>query len=688
MGSTSMRHFDHSGFIADRRVRTSLWRARICLLSSLLCSLFWLPPVAADLVDDLTRKPEVLNASISPTGEYLAVLKEEAGKRVVAVFAFPSMKLSTVVDFPGRSEVGTYRWVNHERLLFSIAVDWGNREDDVEYGELYAVNANGKKGKYLFGLRGGAADIGASRVQKVRTQFAGALLTEVIPEDPQHVLITTYEFSRGYRTATTAMKLNVYTGRQSAAVRAPYPSARLVADQSGEVRFSFYLNDDQVTIIDARDPQTGKWQEFARVPYGDPLLEPLSMRSDGQIYLLRAPAGKPRGLYLFDPKTSEYTEVVQHDLVAVDEVFGRGDAVYATLLYPDEPLVVPVQPEHPLMDLYRDLREAMPDAHGIVVGGTQDERYAIVRLLSDARSREYYLYDARAASMRLLFDAKPWLDDAQLPSMEPISYTTRDGLTVHGYLTLPRGAPRTDMPLVIVPHGGPHGPIVRDRWGHGWESFIAAAGYALLQVNYRGTGGYGQDFERAGYGEWAGAMQDDLTDAVRWAVKEGIADPERICITGWSYGGFASVMSIAREPELYRCAIAGAGVYDQEIQYEQADFTDRTRWGKRYMDRVIGATPQARRAASPVTYVDQIVTPLLLIHGENDLRVPLNHAHALRRAMRRAGKPVPELVLLKNEGHTPVKQENLSLWFRSTIDFLREHLGPGYEAEAQAPAAR
>ena len=206
---------------------------------------------------------------------------------------------------------------------------------------------------------------------------------------------------------------------------------------------------------------------------------------------------------------------------------------------------------------------------------------------------------------------------------------------------------------------------------------MPAAGYATLRINYRGSGGYGLEFERAGHRNWPTKMQDDLTDSVQWAIDQGIADPDRICIFGWSYGGYAAAMSITREPDLYKCSVAGAGVYDQEVQYNQADFADRTRWGKKYMDKVIGPTKEDRRLASPVTYVDKIKTPMLLVHGEDDARVPVEHAYELQKAMKAAGKPVPRLIELKNERHTPRNEENNVFWYRETIKFIAEHIGPG-----------
>jgi len=229
------------------------------------------------------------------------------------------------------------------------------------------------------------------------------------------------------------------------------------------------------------------------------------------------------------------------------------------------------------------------------------------------------------------------------------------------------------MPLVIVPHGGPHGP--RYCWGFNWESFIPASGFAMLQVNFRGSDGYDSAFEKSGFRKWATDMQNDLSDGVNWAIKQGVADAARICIFGWSYVGYAAGMSLTREPDLYRCAIAGAGVYDQEEQYQNADFADQTRWGRRYMDKVIGPTVEDRVAASPITCIDRIRTPLLLIHGEEDARVPIEHSKKLIESFAKAGRTPPRLIELPNEGHSPRNAANIESWYRSTIEFLNQHIG-------------
>ncbi len=633
----------------------------------------------ADLIDDLAKRAEVSQVRFSPTGEYLTAVKEEDGKRVVAVFTYPDMDLINVIDFPGRSEVGAYWWVNEERILVSVAVDWGNREADSRYGELYAVNADGKKGKYLFGLRGNQSAKTKSRLNQVSREFASASYLHPIWNKRKEILVGIREWSRGYKDVISTARLDVYSGRVTNRLLAPNPNATPIPDFEGNVRFASYIDDDFNSIVYARNDD-GDWYEFSKAAYGETQIVPIELAADGRMYVYKSEDGGPRGLYLMDEGGKQFEHLYSHervDVLGVYRDFKRN--IYGAVSVPDYTEQVILDNEHPHAQLMAGLANAFPDAIVSVGSTTHDFRLSVVFVGHPQKTTEMFVYDRERGQLRPLFDLAPWIDDTKLPIDRPIQVTARDGMPLHGYLGLPRGVEAKNLPLVIVPHGGPHGP--RDFWGLGFEAIFPAAGYAVLRINYRGSGGYGQAFENAGHGEWAGKMQDDLTDAVRWAIEEGIADPERICISGWSYGGFATVMSLIREPDLYKCGVAGAGVYDQDIQYTNSDFAEDTRWGPKFIDKVIGPTAEDRAAASPITYLDKIKAPLLLIHGEDDRRVPVEHAHELRTAMKKAGKPVPELILFKNEGHSPRKEENVRKWFRSSVEFVEEHIGPGVKAK-------
>ena len=643
-------------------------------------------PAHADLIADMARNPEILSARISPKGDYIGVLREVEGKRAVFIFSFPQMKNTAVLSYPGRYDVGSFRWVNDERIIANVTVNWDRFTDDRGTGELFGMNADGSKREHLFGYRAGADEI-ANRTRQARNEFASASISNRLWDDPRHVLINISYWTRGLARVTETAKMDVYTGRITAKVRAPANGASLVSDAKGNIRFSFSLDDDQNSVIHIRDQQTKKWSVFSKTPYGEASTSPLLVTEDNKIYVHYSPDGGPYGIYLMDPTTQKYEQVYRHELVDADPMSDRDGNIYGVRVMPDFPMFESIDDTHPMSQLTRSLQNTFPESTPFLTNATADGSLVLTAVIKDNKTPEYYLYDRQKKQLSLLFDALPWIDDAKLAQMRPIKVTARDGLELHGYLSVPPGTTAKNLPLVVVPHGGPHGP--RDRWGYdGFFGVVPASGYATLAINFRGSGGYGNNFETAGHREWGKKMQDDVTDATQWAIDQGIADPERICIFGWSYGGYSTLMGIIREPELYQCAVAGAGVYDQEIQYREADFTRFTRFGKKYLDKVIGPTPEDRRKSSPVTYVNRIKTPLMLVHGDRDLRVPIEHMYALEKAMKAAGKPKPKRLVLKKEPHGPRDPKNVEKMWRSILSFFEQHIGPGQIGDPVAASSR
>lgn len=256
--------------------------------------------------------------------------------------------------------------------------------------------------------------------------------------------------------------------------------------------------------------------------------------------------------------------------------------------------------------------------------------------------------------------------------MKPVSLRARDGLELHGFLTLPAGAGGRPSPLVVLPHGGPY--WVYDSWGFDSDvQLLARAGYAVLQINFRGSGNYGRAFRLAGAREWGGAMQDDLTDATRWAIQEGIADPDRICLYGASYGGYASLMGVAKEPDLYRCAVGYVGVYDLQMMrredMRQGSLGLRT-WSREW----VGNDAAALAAASPTTLAHKIKVPVFLAAGGEDKVAPIAHSETMERALKRAGVAVETLYYPK-EGHGFYTVEHRREFYSRLLDFLDRHIG-------------
>lgn len=226
--------------------------------------------------------------------------------------------------------------------------------------------------------------------------------------------------------------------------------------------------------------------------------------------------------------------------------------------------------------------------------------------------------------------------------------------------------------MVVMPHGGPHGPY--DEWGYDPDvQLLASNGYAVLQVNFRGSGGYGQDFEAMGYQKWGREMQDDITDATLWAINERIADPDRICIAGASYGGYASLMAVVREPDLYQCAIPIAGVYSLPMMRKKGDYRRNRRASNVFLDDYLGRDEDDLIARSPAYHVDQIKADLFFIHGTEDVRVPIDQAEFVRDQLDDAG--ISYEWMERDEGHGFTQLENRRDMYEAILMFLDQHIG-------------
>jgi dipeptidyl aminopeptidase/acylaminoacyl peptidase len=269
---------------------------------------------------------------------------------------------------------------------------------------------------------------------------------------------------------------------------------------------------------------------------------------------------------------------------------------------------------------------------------------------------------------------KPGVDPDQMAAMQPVSFPARDGLVLRGYLTLPKGREAKNLPLIIHPHGGPYG--IRDDWVFNAEvQFYANRGFAVLQIDYRGSGGYGAKFERDGYHKFGLEMQDDLSDGVKWAVDSGLADPQRVVISGASYGGYATMAGLAFTPELYCAGINYVGVTNLTTQWGKYKGTD-SQLG--VVHRLFGDMDKAadrKRAydTSPVNFADRIRVPVLMAYGMNDPRVKIDQGYDMESALKKAGKPY-EMLIERDEGHG-FRKEELSIAFYTKVDeFLKKHV--------------
>lgn len=346
--------------------------------------------------------------------------------------------------------------------------------------------------------------------------------------------------------------------------------------------------------------------------------------------------------------------------------------VIAVETMPGLPQVHIIEPDDPKAEDLASLYQAFDGQHVTITSNTRDGHLMVVRVSSDRNPGQYYLFNDKTGQASFLFASKPEIDSTQMASMRPVTFQARDGVTVHAYLTLPVGSSAKDLPLIVNPHGGPHG--IRDMWG--WDpevQYFASHGYAVLQVNYRGSGGYGMKFQDLGYGHWATTMQDDLADAVQWAVKQGTVDPNRICIYGASYGGYAAMENAERYPNLYRCVAGYVGLYDLKTMSD-SDYTHYAA-GRNYNGTVVGRNDAQLAADSPVNGAGKINAPVFIIYGGQDKRVVPANAEEMMTALDKAGKKYQKLYE-PLEQHGFYKPKHRYEVYTQLLAFFDANIGP------------
>jgi dipeptidyl aminopeptidase/acylaminoacyl peptidase len=494
-----------------------------------------------------------------------------------------------------------------------------------------------------------------------------------LPDEREYVLVNTYEPGA---EGASVRRARVRDGWGKDVVPATPGIDIWYADHEGRVRAGSGRSEEGITgVVVARSSEAEPFAELAGAG--------TAQHTDFEF------AGfdrDPQTLYLRALGASGRKELVSYDLARKRlgaRLYGNPEFDVGSLVYSpiDGALwAVEYDAERPALHFFdteaereqASIDSALPGTTNRVVSYDAAAQTAIVRTSSDVIPPDYYRYDRERKRMDFLFTELPELDRTKLSPMKPIHYTTRDGIEIAGYLTLPRTPEQKNLPAIVIPHDG---PSARVRWD--WDpvvQFLASRGFAVLQPNYRGSTGYGRDHERLGYGQWGLAMQDDLADAAHWLVEQGIASKGRVGIYGVGYGGYAALLAVARDPELFRAAASyGAitdlvGLLDHPDQYRSSDLNQPT----------ASALPGDRielAARSPARQVTRIRAPLLVGHGLEDPIVSPDQASAMIEAVKAAGGSV-ESHLLRRELHEITNQVNRIEFYEALAQFFERHLVP------------
>jgi len=665
---------------------------RFCLCASAL-ALLSLPMMAAGAtlpVKQWVRFPEARNVVISPDGKHLAVISspKHSDKYQLVVFDTKQVvaghpKVKAHLGLREYEQFAGIRWVNNNRLIAWTARKRGGFNRPNLDGKLFAVNADGTRQKKLLPNNNG--------------WFGG--IVSLLRSHSRDILVSMLS---GRSNHPWVYRLDVYTGSTVKVAQSPVAGGGLLADHAGHVRVAWGVNTKSgKPEVYYRPAGQLDWKEkpglvnnlpkaAAALATGGPIM--FGPHNQSVYYETWShDAAETMGLYRINVKTWKSKPVFVSKKVDV----GIGDfpvvSPFITSLnhrslvglrtMPGKVETRAIDVKSPRIQLLAGLQQALPGKQVVITSHTKDGSEAVVKVWGDTTPARYFLYTSKPKpSLSPLLSSTPWIKAKDLSPMRPITYKARDGLTIHGYLTVPRGKKAKNLPLVVYVHGGPHG--IRYDWGFDATDFdlqatqiLANHGYAVLAPNYRGSGGYGFKFEEAGFRHWGSTMQDDLADAVKWAVKQGIANPHRICILGASYGGYASLMSAERFPDMFQCAVGYDGAYDLTVQESRASDTDRSASGRLYLRTVLGNNTKQLKAFSPVYNVGTLKAPVLLLHGGRDQRTPVKGFHEMVHAIHEHGTPL-ETLFEKNEGHGFYKPAHQRKAWTTILAFLDKHIGP------------
>lgn len=618
-------------------------------------------------LESFFKNPDFSGLTLSPDGKHIAVISPVNNRRNLVIMETDGLKNARPVTGLKKQDVGGFFWANNQDIIFTMD------SDGKEAISIYSVDTTKKKPKIVLLVGAKVSSAG------IRT----ASVVHQLPDDPDHIIV---QFNARDVRAPDLYKLPIHS--RWSEKRGKNPKMKLVAENPGDVQGWLLDHDGEVRgAVSLKGVETkfhyknkGE-KEFKVLRNTHALAEtinPLAFDYDNKTLFVTSNIGRDRNaIFKFDPATNKLGEMVfSHDTVDVSNLImsNKQKKVLGVTYVDDYPEVTYFDKQIELM--MKGLTDAFPGKKVNITSRSEDEMLNIVLVYNDNDPGNYYLYNRTDNKLIHLLQARKGLNPDELVAMKPISFTSRDGLTIRGYLSLPKDSNGKKVPLIVNPHGGPFG--VRDNWGYNPEhQFFASRGYATVQVNYRGSGGYGREFEQAGYGgKWGAEMQNDLTDAIKHLVKEGVVDPDRVCIYGASYGGYATMAGLTFTPELYKCGINYVGVTDIGLLYTSM----KKSWepAKELMKLQIGdpADKELMNRMSPLAHVDKIKAPLMIVQGAQDPRVVKQHATDLRNALENRGIKLTddEWIMKKDEGHGFRKEENRLELYTKIEKFLAKHL--------------
>ena len=653
-----------------------------CFLVALLASVLTGYAVERLPIEDFSRESGIARARLSPDGKRFAFLRDHQGKTSLHVMGIDDQKLSwldlgeaTLVNGAPKG-VERFQWISNQRLVISTTV-W-----DLHYG-VFATNWDGGHAVPISGLEDGKINLSASRL------WAREVVHCFYDQDQSILMLDRHEEAPGSSSHPDVLRVNTDLGLIKTVVKNPGEVIHWGVDFAGVARLGVLRHGQLSGAIYREDEQT-PWRTILPLNDRTGIMRPVGFNSaDGSVLVAAltdkkrwtvfplSPAGGALGAPLL--ADDEYDIFPDRFVPSVDGIalagplFSRKKQSLVGLRYVTE-LPRTKWFDREFAGYQQIVDKNLPDTVNILVDESLDGRRMLWLGFSDTNPGSYYLIDKEKHTFKSLGACRNWIKPAQMAPMLAVKYGARDGLLIHGYLTVPVGYKPKDLPVVIMPHGG---PWVRDVWGYDpLVQLLANRGYAVLQMNYRGSTGYGDELYQEARKQIGGKIQDDIEDATRWAIAAGVADPKRIAVMGASYGGYSTLFALGHNPELYRCGISMAGVTDWPAIYEASDVAENKAALKYWREQIGDPKIDDLRSISPVNFAEKITAPVLIIQGKQDQRVPQSQAKRMIAALEKTGRK-PESLFLADVGHSYGNEKKRTEIFKCIAAFLEANLGPG-----------
>jgi acetyl esterase/lipase len=628
-------------------------------------------------IEDFASRPQVEAVSISPDGRYLALVQTLDGKGVVVVDDRQGGKnrvMRPLLSEPDHFLLTWCHWATNTRLLCGLRAITSERGYLFPVTRLVAVDADGKNMRVLM---------------QDSSEAQGPYQDRIInwhPGPPDTVLIEADEGLSdsqlggnvqiigdvGTHGLPAVFELNVVNGRLTMRQHAREPIRHWVTDKRGQVRLGAGYSEGTVTFWVRLDGDSNwrrmtKFEIFTRENHFKPLA--ISAEDPDMAYAIGPSEGRD-AIWLIDLRDRDEPKLLfSHPLVDVSNPILARDSRFIGARYDNGYPMMYYTDDH-IETVMRGFQNLVPGQFSTIVESSLDDKIFLIRSLSDIDSSKFWVLDSDThQASKIGGGAYPVRDTATLAPMRPISYSARDGTRIPAYLSTPPTLPGTHPPLIVMPHGG---PIARDRWDYFFlRQFLVSRGYAVLQMNFRGSSGYGDDWFFAAHQDWGGLTYDDVVDGARWAIQQGITDRERVCIVGWSFGGYLALLGAQRNPELFHCSVDIAGVSDLPMLIDEGGH----HWMARsdYRTRQLGTDSEKLKRDSPRLHVSDFKVPLLMLHGQRDFQVPFKQSDTMATALKRAGKP-HRFVVVPDADHQFSGVRDRATLLKEIETFLGEHL--------------